>query len=134
MAKPYMERPATPIGALDRGAGALAASGLNEPPPAAWQQAVIRLANSTERLSAQIAQLIGTPVVTPPEVRDLVERLIGWLDQVDGDPDPEDGADDEPSLGSHEIEPAGAVSYMLSWARVAGLDVEEQCDDERITV
>lgn len=29
-----------------------------------------------------------------------IERLIGLLDAWDGDPDLEDGADDEPSLGS----------------------------------
>ena len=59
--------------------------------------------------------------------------LIDYLDGIDQDPDLEDTGDAEPSLGSHEVEPAGAVVYLPSWGRVAGYDVEEQCDDEGVS-
>jgi hypothetical protein len=89
---------------------------------------------------------------------DEIERLLSFLDASDLDPDmepslgwtiagsrsfgnnqgdddleaepehDEEGSDDEPSLGSHEL-PSGAVSYLQSYA-FGHLDVEEQCDDE----
>lgn len=66
-----------------------------------------------------------------------IERLIAFLDASDEYVATEieaDDSDDEPSLGSHEIREAGAVSYLPSWDRVAGYDVEEQCDDEGMRV
>ncbi|MBR1231970.1 hypothetical protein [Bradyrhizobium sp. AUGA SZCCT0182] len=93
---------------------------------------------------------------------DEIDRLLAFLDASDLDPDLEpslgwteagarsygndqgaddleaepehleDGADDEPSLGSHEL-PSGAVSYLQSYAH-GHLDVEEQCDDEGVIV
>lgn len=65
-----------------------------------------------------------------------IDRLIAFLDASDVYVATEleaDYSDFEPELGSHEVEPAGAVSYLPSWARVAGYDVEEQCDDEGIS-
>lgn len=103
----------------------------------AWQHAVIRLANSNERLISLLSELMDRPITSPPtlaEYEELIENLIKWMDQAAGDPDVEDGADDEPSLGSHEITPAGAICYLPSWTRVAGFDVEEQSDDEGVTV
>jgi hypothetical protein len=94
---------------------------------------VVRLANSTERLTAQLSQLMGAPIITLVECRELVERLVDWLDQVDGDTDLEDGGDAEPSLGSHEITPAGAVCYLPSELRCE-FDLEEQCEDEGVSV
>lgn len=60
----------------------------------------------------------------------LVDRLIGILDEIDGDADLEAGGDDEPSLSftgamnQHEAircEPIGG----LEW-----LDLEDACEDE----
>ncbi len=48
----------------------------------------------------------------------LIQRAIDILDEIDGDPDQEDGADDEPSLGS----PAGGES-QICWT--------VGCDDDR---
>ncbi|MEH2561654.1 hypothetical protein [Bradyrhizobium sp. AZCC 2289] len=51
------------------------------------------------------------------------ESRVGRLDR-DAEPEhAEDGADDEPSLGSHELRPAGAVSYLQS-ASFGEIDVE----------
>lgn len=49
---------------------------------------------------------------------DTAERLIAVLNEMDGDSDLEDGADDEPSLGA----PEGHASQIV-WLR--------GCDDER---
>lgn len=106
--------------------------GAPEAPAAAWQAAVIRLARSTERLSDQIAVLTRTPGVSPTVIRDLIGQLVDWLDEIEGEPDLEDGGDAEPSLGSHEVESAGAVIYQPSWCRVGGVDCEEACDDEGV--
>jgi hypothetical protein len=53
------------------------------------------------------------------------------------DCDLEDGADDEPSLGSHEVRPAGAVSYVCRPIHAAGealwdgeLDDADQEEDD----
>ena len=92
---------------------------------------------------------------------DEIERLLQFLDESDLDPDLEpslgfsiagarsygneagaddleaepehleDGADHEPSLGSHEL-PSGAICYLQSYAR-GHLGVEQQCDDEGAT-
>ena len=48
-------------------------------------------------------------------LHDVIKRALALLDCLDGDPDLEDGADDEPSLGS----PAGGESQM-AWS--AGAD------------
>lgn len=40
-----------------------------------------------------------------------IERLIGLLDVIDGDPDLEDNADDEPSIGSAWRFVGGQVLY-----------------------
>ena len=64
--------------------------------------------------------------------RVLVDMLIEYLDGIDPDPDVEDGADDEPSLGSHEITLAGG--YLPSQTNGTGVEVEEQCEDEGVTV
>jgi hypothetical protein len=39
------------------------------------------------------------PSMSRREIESAIERLIALLDFVDGDPDLEDGSDDEPSLG-----------------------------------
>ncbi|MDO8400772.1 MAG: hypothetical protein Q7T45_23435 [Bradyrhizobium sp.] len=73
------------------------------------------------------------------EARAEIERLLNFLDDTDNhmelepdgtddeDSDPgEDGADDEPSLGSHELR-SGAVSYLPS-ASLGEIDVEGEHD------
>ena len=50
---------------------------------------------------------------------DTVERLIGILDRMDGNPDDEDGADAEPSLGA----PEGHASQIV-WLRGSAHDFE----------
>jgi hypothetical protein len=66
--------------------------------------------------------------MTPAEVRRwrfyaeaLIEQAISILDAIDGDADLEDGADDEPSLGS----PVGGES-QLCWN--AGSDDDREWD------
>jgi hypothetical protein len=60
----------------------------------------------------------------------LVDRLITMLDEIDGDPDLEDGADGEPSLSfalsidqdqAIRLEPMGDIRF---------LDLEDACEDE----
>ena len=50
---------------------------------------------------------------------DLVERLIAVMDDLSADPDLEDGADDEPSLGA----PEGPASQIV-WLRGGDRDLE----------
>lgn len=50
---------------------------------------------------------------------DTAERLIAILDQMDGDPDREDGGDAEPSLGA----PEGHAS-QVTWLRGSDRDLE----------
>ncbi|KMO15145.1 hypothetical protein SQ03_17715 [Methylobacterium platani JCM 14648] len=68
--------------------------------------------------------------VLAPEIREHIERaieaaletaqrLIGILDRADGNPDLEDGADDEPSLGA----PEGHASQIV-WLRGGDRDLE----------
>lgn len=65
------------------------------------------------------------PAVQRMRVRAKLERvinkLINVLDQIDGDPDLEDGADDEPSLGS-------VGGHVSDWGRTD--DLEFACEDE----
>ena len=121
-------------------------------------KALRRLAKLRERAAAEIQRLLDfldasdEYVVTELEDQvddspiDTDELEMGWtgvtagtdcrfdvaLDEGEADYDGR-AADEEPDLGSHELEPAGAVAYLPSWSRVAGLDVEEQCDDEGAT-
>jgi hypothetical protein len=75
------------------------------------------------------------------EASDEIERLIRFRDETenhmerepedvgDGDCDLEDGADDEPSLGSHEIREAGAVSYLHHYVS-DGCDMLADCEQD----
>lgn len=51
----------------------------------------------------------------------LIEELIALLDSIDGDPDLEDNADDEPSLGSTPKAIGNEIVYDLEF---------DDCDDE----
>ncbi|MBX9574546.1 MAG: hypothetical protein K2X07_02790 [Caulobacteraceae bacterium] len=59
----------------------------------------------------------------------LVDRLITILDGLDGDPDLEDGADDEPSL-SAAIPGVGWEHSQDRWLQGPDDDREVQCEDE----
>ena len=57
---------------------------------------------------------------------DTADKLIAILDQMDGNPDDEDGGDDEPSLGS----PEGHVSQLV-WLRGGDRDLETIASENR---
>jgi len=52
---------------------------------------------------------------------DTADRLIALLDQIEGDPDREDGADAEPSLGALDNHQASQVV----WLRGSSSDAEQ---------
>jgi hypothetical protein len=52
---------------------------------------------------------------------DTAERLIALLDQLDADPDREDGADAEPSLGAPEHH-----ASQITWLRGSSSDHEQE--------
>lgn len=52
---------------------------------------------------------------------DTADRLIALLDQLDADPDREDGADAEPSLGAPENHHAS----QITWLRGSSSDCEQ---------
>jgi hypothetical protein len=57
---------------------------------------------------------------------DTADRLIAILDRWDGDPDLEDGSDDEPSLGAPEDQ-----ASQIVWLRGAAADLElSLCPEE----
>ncbi|QOZ52881.1 hypothetical protein [Bradyrhizobium sp. CCBAU 53338] len=80
----------------------------------AWHQAIIRLANASERVAFRLEAFMGTPIDggMARHARELVKDLIDFLDQLEADPDLEPSAggsctdeceeigDTEPSLGS----------------------------------
>ncbi|MCJ2125096.1 hypothetical protein [Methylobacterium sp. J-077] len=51
---------------------------------------------------------------------DAVDHLVAALDEMDGDPDLEDGGDSEPSLGA----PDGQMTQII-WLRGGDRDFEE---------
>jgi hypothetical protein len=79
------------------------------------------------------------------DARDEIDRLIRFLDETDNhmelepeaegdDCELEDGANEEPSLGSHEVREAGPVSYFARAVYAAGemiLDCEGDEHDGR---
>ncbi|TGD91407.1 hypothetical protein [Methylobacterium nonmethylotrophicum] len=57
---------------------------------------------------------------------DTADKLIAILNEMDGDPDLEDGADDEPSLGA----PEGHDSQVI-WLRGGDRDLELITQEKR---
>ncbi|MBR0685300.1 hypothetical protein JQ594_05195 [Bradyrhizobium manausense] len=117
----------------------------------AWHQAIIRLANSTERVAFRLEAFMGTPIDggMARHARELIKDLIDFLDQLEADPDlePSFGSvayghgpaadeceppeDDEPSLGSFDrmTNQDKAWRQIGSWC--AGSDLEQDdCDRE----
>ncbi|NWE53568.1 hypothetical protein [Brevundimonas sp. P7753] len=59
----------------------------------------------------------------------VIDKLIVALDTLDGDPDLEDGADDEPSL-SAAVPRADWSGSQDAWIQGPDDDREDQCEDE----
>ena len=88
-------------------------------------------------LTFPIRQPSAAGATLTPEIREHIERaieaaletaqrLIGILDRADGNPDAEDGGDDEPSLGA----PEGYASQVV-WLRGSDLDLETTTPESR---
>lgn len=77
------------------------------------------------------ASVFEHPAATRQRLRrrltDLIDRLIGMLDDIDGEPDLEDGGDVEPSLASPELGPRDSQGR---WTAGNDDDLEEVCEDE----
>lgn len=112
----------------------------------AWHQAILRLANASERIAAQLEEWNGARLDrrVAPQARELIEDLIHFLDTLDPDPDLEPSLaiyssyreadadecevseDAEPSLGSFDR----MTDQTKSW-RQAGLWVVPSVDAEQ---
>lgn len=57
----------------------------------------------------------------------LIDRLITMLDDMDGEPDLEDGGDDEPSLAAPDH---GSSGSQVRWSAGTDDDREGACEDE----
>ncbi len=94
------------------------------------ERALRRIAKLRRKASDEIDRLLAFLDASDPYVSTEREQE----DEGDGDCDLEDGADDEPSLGSHEIREAGAVSYLHHYVSDGGdmlADCElDDCDRE----
>jgi hypothetical protein len=71
----------------------------------AWHQAIIRLANVSEKVAAKLGWVLEHDQDNDPasvyvkNCRELVDLMLEFLDGLQADPDLEETADDEPSLG-----------------------------------
>jgi len=90
-------------------------------PPARAQDALFLL--RTDASPEEVFKAIGR---LRKAATDEIDRLIQFLDDTDGCVDLEDGADAEPSLGSHEL-PSGAICYLHS-VSFGEIDVEGEHD------
>ena len=77
------------------------------------------------------------PALTKQRLRSslcrLIDKLVTALDDIDGDPDVEDGADDEPSLSftGHLNQDAAIRGEPMGLAAERGeFDLEQACEDE----
>ncbi|MCJ2070061.1 hypothetical protein MKK75_14865 [Methylobacterium sp. J-030] len=61
---------------------------------------------------------------------DAADRIIAVLDQLDGDPDMEDGADAEPSLAA----PENVAGSQMTWLRGGDQDREEEVSEPALQV
>ncbi|WP_374322172.1 hypothetical protein [Brevundimonas sp.] len=94
-------------------------------------------ANSTPAPVAHLALVAEQPALTRQRLRirlcNLIDRLMTALDEIDGDPDFEDGSDDEPSLGFQEAREWDSQDIIIRCSPTGGvewLDLEEACEDE----
>ncbi|MET3225080.1 hypothetical protein ABIE85_002109 [Bradyrhizobium diazoefficiens] len=111
----------------------------------AWHQAIIRLANASERVAFRLEAFMGTPIDggMACHARELVKDLIDFLDQLEADPDLEpsfgsvaygypaaldecEPEDEEPSLGSPD-----RMTDQTRWGAGSKDDLElDDCDRE----
>ncbi len=80
---------------------------------------VAKTADDVKRLASRSTATNSTRFTLRRHLHDVIEHALALLDHLDGDPDLEDGGDDEPSLGS----PAGGDSQM-AWSAGADHDGE----------
>lgn len=84
-------------------------------------------------MSAAHLHLIEHPAASRHRLRQrlsgLIDRLICALDDLDGDPDLEDGGDDEPSL-SAAVPVAHWGGSQDGWIQGVEDDREDACEDE----
>lgn len=92
---------------------------------------------STPAPVAHLALVAEHPALTRQRLRirltALIDRLITALDEIDGDPDFEDGADDEPSLAHPETREWDSQASAAAWLPIGGVewtDLEMSSDDE----
>lgn len=115
----------------------------------AWHQAILRLANASERVAFRLEAMIGTPIDRgmAQHARQLVKDLIDFLDQIDPDPDLEPtlalfsihreaGADEcevpedaEPSLGSFDRMTDQTKAWRVNDGWACGVDNEHDDSD-----
>jgi hypothetical protein len=105
----------------------------------AWHQAVVRLAKSTDDLSAKMSLLLNEAASVRENAGKVVEMLIVYLDLIAGNFDLKEGDDDgegedaEPSLGSFDRMTDQSKSWRTSsvfWVN-PGADLEQNdCDAE----
>ena len=103
----------------------------------AWHQAIIRLANASERVAFRLEAFMGAPINggMARHARELIKDLIDFLDQLEADHDLEPTAggscddecepsgDAEPSLGSLD-----RALDQVRWAIGACDDLEDEHD------
>lgn len=80
-----------------------------------------------------LAEVFEHPAVSRQRLRRrlilLIDRLITALDEIDGDPDLEEGGDDEPTL-SAAIPQTTWEGSQDAWVQGPDDDREEACEDE----
>jgi hypothetical protein len=114
----------------------------------AWHQAIVRLANASERVAAKLGWILENEQDNDPasvyvkNCRELVDMMLEFLDGLEEDPDLEpslavysvpggscvDGeeeADDEPSLASLD-----SVANQTKWAEGGMMDAEQDDSDD----
>lgn len=84
-------------------------------------------------MTLALIETVEHPAVTKQRLRQrlslLIERLVCALDEIDGDPDFEDGADDEPSL-SASIPTLSWQGSQDRWLQGEEDEREDACEDE----
>jgi hypothetical protein len=114
--------------------------------PPKWGEAVLRLAEATERVAAKLDEMPGTATDAHyiPKARELAKSLIDFLDgleDTDQDTAIDDGpcdtdeleiaeGDDEPSLGSTGHGSGGPISYRIPVVSAGGEMIHDCEGDE----
>lgn len=92
---------------------------------------------STPAPAAHLALVAEHPALTRQRLRirlcNMIDRLMTALDEIDGDPDLEDGADDEPSLAFQEAREWDSQDSIIRHSPTGGverLDLEHSEEGE----